>query len=482
MPNPMLDTLLNDMHLWRLSGPSARTWTGVLRRLRKISRDHPRIASPVTIVGGSAHDRVYHMTLGHGPVHDVVEVNAHAGELLWFWLVPVWAEYVCHHPETISGRTIHILLSNEADIRYNLKAWGENSLKLLEWESQLRRFRLTTEWWASILGHYRHPVLSRNACWSFPRHDGVFTGPVLAGAQAAIELTDGIYQSGERIRLWHPGHNMVVGNGVQFTGSGPDQSVACELKEQLALRLEFKLDTSPADSSGQKRHPATRASWTYDDAECYGANENPQLVGSNIRDYLRGVDEATVVSGVEVDQFTLRPGSQEVLITDPRKAAAAAKWVAGPIREWSARAIELAHQLESAGTSDRLTSAAIGLGEVWDSGWGRVPPDDSRALSFDEAAKVHVLGPMFAARNAAPALQMMLAHEPQARAMAPADYDEIVGMLLHALKMPLYLWRDYIEWQNFGDIAALLAGSFAIDTLSPAELDHYREKGVNVKG
>lgn len=89
--------------VWRF--PS---WSGIVRNMYDLRNNWPQYVHEPRVLFTVGRYPIYHQAIGHGPIHDVVDIT-HGGELLRGIGFADHGAFLCEHPWMLEDRTVHFL-------------------------------------------------------------------------------------------------------------------------------------------------------------------------------------------------------------------------------------------------------------------------------------------------------------------------------------------------------------------------------------
>jgi hypothetical protein len=439
----------------------------IITALHELHKKYPQYVNPPQqLLLTPEGEWIYHFTLGHGDHHTVIDAIAHSGEPLWAAASLRYGLGLCKHPELLDGRTVHFLYGDPVGLLWNLEQWAIRK--------DLVGTRDDKYLYESIINHWRHPVLVKNDCWSFPFQCGEeWVNEPTPGAQASMMVMDEIIESGGQLELWVAGHNRLIGNGVQFLLTGSDDEATAKDLEWFAERVRIPLDPAPVDNPNTQLHPGCVASWSYDTAADLRAFYPELRVGGTAYDY--GVKRFPKMSiqATEVGMFRARrivPWRGVTWEEANRRAVEITTWLRGDLDKIS----EIAARLEEKGVTDRFISATAGINQA-PVPWGTMrddPREPGEVLSPSEAFQIMCADTLYLARMGGPALAMIDRHGEALREITGERPEYLSGMLHQAMTLVIWWWAHQLKRQPLAPALTL--------QIAAAEISAYGSRGTHL--
>jgi len=376
-------------------------WDGYTQHLEDLDQCYTPVHPPRVLGKSRLGNDIYHLRVGNGPLHTVIDVIPHGGEVLWLAASTEYVMFLCdEHPELLQGRTIDLLFAGPDEAIVNLEGWA----KLLTHPDDERYYLR-----ASILNHHRNPDPLKNDWWSYPFwRDDEFVNYPTSGALAGMRLIQEIHDAGEEIVLWCSGHNKHIGTGVQFQYSGPPGRRTRRTARQFepfAAALGIPLDLCDPEGRYQQLYLGTQATYTVDNATSMYRYDSTARTGGTPFDWAKQFFPKMSAQLTELSMFLMRDFGPYRVGVRRSRAESIAVAHRKRIDEELLQTAELARSLPP---DDPDVSAVRGLAEALGS-WGTrtEPTDPNELLTPHRAFQLATAGPLYTARKAGPAIRML---------------------------------------------------------------------------
>jgi hypothetical protein len=399
-------------------------------------KSNPHIVSrPRRLLKTTGKRWIYVVSVGHGPLHTIIDVHPHGGELLWQTASTEYLMWLDENPWLLEGRTVHFLFAGPDAAELNIERWLLRLDRIIETPAYLLR--------DAIMRHWRHPDPLQNDAWSYPFENGSFrVNQPTMGARAGMLLMREIAESGGQLVAWIAGHNRLVGDGVQFEHSGPHEGDTVEDLEALASRLSLRLDPIADEGPYRTRHPRRSASWRFSTAECVHQYDPTARVGGTPLDWGRQqLFPQMAAHATELGMF--QPLHRDPIWMERPVTFGTARAMGDRLVAWLREDIEpvldISEQLLPISADIKATKAIRTAAQAWGT---RRPPERSpkEIISPGEVFQLTCIDPLYETRQAAPALAMMYHHADMIRTVTDQDPMRLTGMLRHAMHEVVDRW------------------------------------------
>jgi hypothetical protein len=285
-------------------------------------------------------------------------------------------------------------------------------------------------------------------------------------------LMEQIRRAGEELVLWCGGHNMLLGNGVQFLWDGPDNEATRRTArdfERLAEWTGTPLDLSDPEDASMRLHPGTVATHTAPNAAQMFKIDSSVRTGGSPFDWGRQFWPNMSTQITEVAMFVPQDyGPFEVHWTRQR-AELTAKSLKSKLDEKLSYVARLARLLPSDDPDVSAVQAIFNPDGSWGSGSHKDPDD---VLNPHEAYKVVGAGPMYFARNLGPALNMLRRHRGYLQDTQAVKVDKLIDELKQAATVISYHTSDIQPVEPWQPIALQIMA---------AEVAAHGAQGIHLK-
>lgn len=410
---------------------SLAPWRQMYRQINDIQEAYPDHVDLRLLDISPEGQPLWHLRLGHGPKHLVVDVMPHGGELFWFVGSLDYAMFLCENPELLEGRTVDLLYLSPDPAALNVERWA---YRLAEGMGPTEFLALAIE------GHHRDPDPLKNDPWAYPlQANGKFINQPTQGARAGMQVIQNIYDDihddNEELVLWVSGHNMMIGCGVQFMYTGPNEAETAPVFELLAEWLGIPLDYGRPDPHHVPKLTGTEATFRVIYGSEYHEYDPTVQCGGAAYDWARErfpnmatqITEVPMFSPVELGPFQHLTRSQ---------AEAISRATLKTFRERMEVIAKIARKLPANNPDVSAVVAYVSARDAW--GTRTEETDLQEMLHPHVAYQVRASGPLHEMRIIGPALAIL---DRYADAVTALDFDPVV--LAESLRLAAWVISVY---------------------------------------